>query len=138
MSVADPSLQSGDLNADGRMSEADIERLKQALAGRIAIDKTEPQTGGRPATALNGARSVIARGYGDRRTLCLTLLPARCTETVGTHGHRLHQPRSRDHEWRSVPARLAVYGAKSSYRGRQVCRGNYRLFFRDSTRDAFA
>ena len=36
---ADSSLRSVDLNSDGRAGEADIERLKQALAGRIPIDK---------------------------------------------------------------------------------------------------
>ena len=36
----DPTLRSGDLNFDGSLTQADIERLKQALAGRIPIDKT--------------------------------------------------------------------------------------------------
>ena len=35
----DPTLSSGDLNFDGSLTQADIERLKQALAGKIPIDK---------------------------------------------------------------------------------------------------
>ena len=38
--AGDPSLRAADFNSDGRVNEADIERLKQALAGRIPINKT--------------------------------------------------------------------------------------------------